>query len=159
VDALLPKYIRSMLKWPHDVPVRGAKLSGILLEQVELISIIGIGLDVLHAPAFAGYKTTLIAASGGIASVGGARNILLDRPGHRLDAWQQDGFAPTREAWLEHAHPNGATPRVTVSGQKIKGVSPGWMPMVPCCCTPSGDGSGSSRGTSLWGRRPHKPPP
>ncbi len=101
--------------------MRGAKLSGILLEHVELVGIIGIGLDVLHARAFAGSKTTLIAASGGIASVGSARNILLDRLGHRLDACQRDGFAPLREAWLEHAHPNGATPRATVSRQTIKG--------------------------------------
>ena len=121
VDALLPKRIRAMLKWPNDVLVRGAKISGILVEHVEPVSIVGIGLDVLHAPACAGYKTTSIAASSGIAAVDSARDLLLDRLGHRLDAWQRDGFAPIREAWLARAHPIGAALLVTVSGQTIKG--------------------------------------
>ena len=99
----------------------GAKISGILVEHVEPVSIVGIGLNVLHAPTFAGYQTTSIAASGGIAAVDGVRDLLLDRLGHRLDAWQRDGFTPIRAAWLARAHPIGAALLVTVLGQTIEG--------------------------------------
>jgi BirA family biotin operon repressor/biotin-[acetyl-CoA-carboxylase] ligase len=125
VDALLPRHVRVMLKWPNDVLVWGAKIAGILLEQSDDATVIGIGLDVLHAPAASGYKTTSIAASGGIASVGGARDLLLDRLERHLASWQADGFAPTRTAWLARAHPIGAALRVTVQGRMIEGAFSG----------------------------------
>jgi BirA family biotin operon repressor/biotin-[acetyl-CoA-carboxylase] ligase len=125
VDALLPKHVRVVLKWPNDVLVWGAKIAGILLEQADDTTVIGVGLDVLHAPATTGYKTTSIAASGGIASVDGARDLLLDRLARHLAVWQADGFAPIRAAWLERAHPIGAALRVTVQGQTVEGAFSG----------------------------------
>jgi BirA family biotin operon repressor/biotin-[acetyl-CoA-carboxylase] ligase len=125
VDALLPKHVRVMLKWPNDVLVWGAKIAGILLEQADDATVIGIGLDVLHAPAASGYKTTSIAASGGIASVDGARDILLDRLERHLASWQANGFAPIRAAWLARAHPIGAALRVTVQGETVEGAFSG----------------------------------
>jgi BirA family transcriptional regulator, biotin operon repressor / biotin---[acetyl-CoA-carboxylase] ligase len=125
VDALLPKHVRVMLKWPNDVLVWGAKIAGILLEQADDATVIGIGLDVLHAPTTAGYKTISIAASGGIASVDGARDILLERLEQHLTNWQTDGFAPIRVAWLERAHPIGADLRVTVQGRTVEGAFSG----------------------------------
>ena len=94
VDALLPARIWARLKWPNDVLVDGAKIAGILLEQVDDATVIGIGLNVLHAPTNIPYKATTIVASGGIASVDGARDILLDRLAHHLDDWARSGFGP-----------------------------------------------------------------
>lgn len=125
VDALLPKHVRVMLKWPNDVLVWGAKIAGILLEQADDATVVGIGLDVLHAPAASGYKTTSIAASGGIASVDGARDILLDRLERHLASWQAEGFGPIRTAWLARAHPIGAELRVTVQGDTLEGAFAG----------------------------------
>src|SRR6202012_616712 len=88
VEALLPRQTRAMLKWPNDVLVSGAKIAGILLEQVDDAVVMGIGLNVLEAPANVGYKTTTIVANGGIASVDGARDILLERIGKHLAVWQ-----------------------------------------------------------------------
>ena len=48
VEALLPRQTRAMLKWPNDVLVSGAKIAGILLEQVDDATVIGIGLNVLR---------------------------------------------------------------------------------------------------------------
>src|SRR6201995_3282866 len=90
VEALLPRQTRAMLKWPNDVLVSGAKIAGILLEQVADATIMGIGLNVLEAPANLAYKTTTIVANSGIASVDGARDILLDRLGVYLAAWEAD---------------------------------------------------------------------
>src|SRR5882757_1244547 len=68
VEALLPRQTRAMLKWPNDVLVNGAKIAGILLENLDNATILGIGLNVLEAPSNAAYKTTTIVANGGIAS-------------------------------------------------------------------------------------------
>ena len=85
VEALLPRQIRTMLKWPNDVLVNGAKIAGILLEQVDDATIIGIGLNILQAPSNLAYKATTVVAHGGIASVDGARDILLPRVGASPD--------------------------------------------------------------------------
>ena len=78
IDALLPKQSRATLKWPNDVLVNDGKISGILVESVEGAQIIGIGVNVLEAPRNAPYKTSTLVGAGGIATVDGARDILLD---------------------------------------------------------------------------------
>ncbi len=121
VDALLPGQSRALLKWPNDVLVNGGKIAGILLEQTDGATIIGMGLNVLQAPPNASYKTTTIVASGGIASVDGARDILLDRLGRHLDVWEQDGFAPVRAAWTARSYPLGADIRASMGTELIIG--------------------------------------
>jgi BirA family transcriptional regulator, biotin operon repressor / biotin---[acetyl-CoA-carboxylase] ligase len=121
VEALLPRQIRAMLKWPNDVLVNGGKIAGILLEQVGDATVMGIGLNVLEAPANAAYKATTIVANGGIASVDGTRDILLGRLGLHLTEWQADGFAPIREQWLSRSYPIGAAIRANADGQPIAG--------------------------------------
>jgi BirA family biotin operon repressor/biotin-[acetyl-CoA-carboxylase] ligase len=121
VETLLPRQIRTMLKWPNDVLVNGAKIAGILIEQVDDATIIGIGLNVLQAPSNTAYKTTTIVANGGIASVDGARDILLGRFGIHLTDWRSAGFAPIRERWLGRSYPVGAAIKANASGQAISG--------------------------------------
>jgi BirA family biotin operon repressor/biotin-[acetyl-CoA-carboxylase] ligase len=121
VETLLPRQIRAILKWPNDVLVNGAKIAGILLEQVADATIIGIGLNVLQAPSNTAYKATTIVANGGIASVDGARDILLDRLGRHLEVWSRDGFPPIREQWLRRTYPIGAAVRANVGGQSVAG--------------------------------------
>src|ERR1700722_18210394 len=121
VETLLPRQIRSMLKWPNDVLVNGAKIAGILVEQVDEATIIGIGLNVLQAPSNLAYKTTTIVANGGIASVDGARDILLDRLGRHLATWRAEGFPPIREQWLNRSYPIGAAIRVNSGSQPVAG--------------------------------------
>jgi BirA family transcriptional regulator, biotin operon repressor / biotin---[acetyl-CoA-carboxylase] ligase len=125
VETLLPRQTRTILKWPNDVLVNGAKIAGILLEQIDEATIIGIGLNVLQAPSSMGHKTTTIVANGGIASVDGARDILLDRLRRHLTAWRADGFAPIRDQWLGRSYPIGAAIRATVGGQPIGGFFAG----------------------------------
>ncbi|WP_428489843.1 biotin--[acetyl-CoA-carboxylase] ligase [Rhodopila sp.] len=121
VEVLLPRQIRAMLKWPNDVIVNGAKIAGILLEQIDEATIMGIGLNVLEAPSNAAYKTTTIVANGGIASVDGARDILLDRLGQHLSTWQIDGFVPIRAQWLNRSFPLGAAIRASSAGEPVAG--------------------------------------
>lgn len=128
VEALLPRQMRTLLKWPNDVLVNGGKIAGILLEQADDATIIGIGLNILQAPSNAAYKTTTIVANGGIASVDGARDILLDRLGHHLGVWREGGFDAIRERWLDRSYPIGAAIKANASGQPITGHFAGLDP-------------------------------
>jgi BirA family biotin operon repressor/biotin-[acetyl-CoA-carboxylase] ligase len=128
VEVLLPRQIRAMLKWPNDVLINGAKIAGILVEQADDATIIGIGLNVLQAPSNIAYKTTTIVANGGIASVDGARDILLGRLGFHLAEWYSTGFDPIREQWLDRSYPIGAAIHAHVGGQSVTGHFAGLDP-------------------------------
>jgi BirA family biotin operon repressor/biotin-[acetyl-CoA-carboxylase] ligase len=121
VEALLPRQIRTMLKWPNDVLVNGAKIAGILLEQVDDATIIGIGLNILEAPSNLAYMATTVVAQGGIASVDGARDILLPRMGVHLAAWRTGGFAAIREQWLNRSYPIGAAIQARAGDRPVAG--------------------------------------
>ena len=122
VETLLPRKIQAMLKWPNDVLINGAKIAGILLEQADDATIVGVGLNILEAPANTSYKTTTVVANGGIASVDSARDILLARLGRHLEAWQRDGFSLIRDQWLGRSYPIGAAIRVNAQGQSVAGA-------------------------------------
>jgi BirA family biotin operon repressor/biotin-[acetyl-CoA-carboxylase] ligase len=92
---------------------------------VDDATIIGIGLNVLQAPTNIAYKATTIVASGGIASVDGARDILLNRLARHLEVWSRDGFAPVRGLWLQRSYPIGATIRANSGGHSIAGAFAG----------------------------------
>jgi len=125
IDALLPKQIKSTLKWPNDVLVDDGKIAGILVESVEGAQIIGIGVNVLEAPRNAPYKTSTLVGTGGIATVDGARDILLENLRKHLDAWTEHGFEPIRSAWLARAHPIGTELRASIGGRTEEGVFAG----------------------------------
>jgi BirA family transcriptional regulator, biotin operon repressor / biotin---[acetyl-CoA-carboxylase] ligase len=113
VRSLVPPRVSVRLKWPNDVLVNDAKISGVLLEQADDAVIVGIGLNILLAPTVEGYLTTTIAAQGGIATVDGTRDILLDRFRRFTGLWATEGFAPIRAAWLDLAHRKGSDLKVT----------------------------------------------
>jgi BirA family biotin operon repressor/biotin-[acetyl-CoA-carboxylase] ligase len=121
IEAMLPRQTRASLKWPNDVLVRDGKISGILLEQADDTLILGIGVNVLHAPDGMPYKVATIAGSGGIATVDGTLTRLLAVLSNWLEIWQRDGFAPIRAAWLARAHPPGSPLRVTAGERVIEG--------------------------------------
>jgi len=121
VDALLPRSLRASLKWPNDVLVRDGKIAGVLVEQSGAASILGIGLNVLHAPSDASYRVSTIVGCGGLATVDGTRDKLLEALGSWLAIWETDGFAPIRTAWLARAHPPGTTLGVRLADTFVTG--------------------------------------
>lgn len=125
IDALLPKQCKATLKWPNDVLVHDGKIAGILVESVDGAQIIGIGVNVLEAPRNAPYKTSTLVGAGGIATVDGARDILLDSLGKYLKAWTEHGFEPIRNAWLARAHPIGTPLRASIGGRAEEGLFAG----------------------------------
>jgi BirA family transcriptional regulator, biotin operon repressor / biotin---[acetyl-CoA-carboxylase] ligase len=125
IDALLPRQCKSTLKWPNDVLVNNGKIAGILVESVDGVHIIGIGVNVLEAPHNAPYKTATLVGAGGIATVDGARDILLDSLAKHLEAWTEHGFGPIRTAWLARAHPLGTLLRASIGGRSEEGLFAG----------------------------------
>ena len=121
IEAMLPKQERVTLKWPNDVMVREGKISGILVEQVNDATILGIGINVLQAPGGVSYNVSTIVGCGGLATVDGTRSALLKALASWLDVWDRDGFAAIRSAWLTRAHPPGTTLRVVNGERTIEG--------------------------------------
>lgn len=113
IDVLLPG--RSIIKWPNDVLIDGAKLCGMLLERADDAIIVGIGVNVMAHPDLPDRRTTSLWAQGAVEIDAGA---LLERVAAEFDAqlhqWRAFGFAPIRTAWLAAAHPPGTLLRVSL---------------------------------------------
>jgi len=109
VETFLPPGATAQLKWPNDVLVNGAKISGILLEgqfsgQGIAWIVAGIGINIVSMPENPAYPTTSLAASGAAAVTAEAvLHVLLTRLGAWLESWREAGFEPVRAAWMRRA--------------------------------------------------------
>jgi len=115
------------LKWPNDVRVEGAKLSGILIEagkQGEGCWVAaGMGVNVSHVPETAGQAATCIAALRGDDAV--TADMFLDalREAFAVRLKQYaDSFETIRADWLARAEGLGETVRVIVGDSAVEGV-------------------------------------
>jgi len=98
----------TMLKWPNDVLLGGAKLAGILIDAAPNGArldwlVTGIGLNLRAAPEIAGRRTTSLAAHGVDLAPREAASAILAR----LSNWHDASPAKIRAAWLARAHPIG----------------------------------------------------
>ncbi len=95
------------LKWPNDLLLEGAKLSGILLERAGDAVVIGVGVNVLYHPGLSDRPTTSLAAHGSDVDAGELLEALAERFAEWLARWRGKGLGPVRERWLALAHPPG----------------------------------------------------
>ncbi len=98
---------RTVLKWPNDLLVDGAKLSGILLERADDAVIVGIGVNLAHHPDLPDRPTTSLAAHGIPVDPGIFAETLADTFARWLSRWRGEGLGPIRQRWLDRAHPVG----------------------------------------------------
>jgi BirA family biotin operon repressor/biotin-[acetyl-CoA-carboxylase] ligase len=95
------------LKWPNDLLVDGAKLSGILLERTDDAVVIGMGVNLAHHPDLPDRPTTSLAAHGTPVEAGQFAETLAESFARWLARWRSEGLAPVRQRWLDRAHPIG----------------------------------------------------
>ena len=97
------------LKWPNDVLLDGGKLSGILLEMVRGHIIVGIGVNLSHAPEVPGRKTAALGDAVNPPALEDFAASLAAAFERRLATWRTYGLGATLEAFLAHAiHAQGA---------------------------------------------------
>jgi len=115
------------VKWPNDVRIDRAKLSGILIETggsgADTWVAAGMGINVTHAPEGAGQSATSIATLRGDTVV--KADMVLEALQEAFTARITEaraGFSMLRKSWLERAEGLGGTVRVTASGQPVEGI-------------------------------------
>lgn len=104
VGPAVPTRARLALKWPNDLLLDGAKLSGILLERAGDALVIGFGVNIASHPQASERRATSLAVAG-LATM--TPVDLLARLMPAFDRWRAiwaiEGFAPVRAAWLARA--------------------------------------------------------
>ncbi len=103
----LPLSTPLVIKWPNDLLVGGAKLSGILLERAGDAVVIGFGVNLAHHPELADRPTTSVAAQGVTVAVGSFMETLAEIFARWLGRWRGEGLAVVRARWMERAHAPG----------------------------------------------------
>ena len=97
----------AQIKWPNDLLLDGAKLSGILLERAGDAVVVGIGVNLAHYPADTERVATSLAADGAAPDPADFAETLAEAFARWLGIWRGQGLAPVRARWLERAHPVG----------------------------------------------------
>jgi BirA family biotin operon repressor/biotin-[acetyl-CoA-carboxylase] ligase len=120
------------LKWPNDVLVNGAKISGILLESGGIAGgrvdwlVLGMGVNLRHHPDGTLYPTTDLVAQGGPAlPPDKALDLLLGEFQPLYEHWLSSGFAGLRADWLAHCSGLGARIIAKLPGQELAGIFTG----------------------------------
>jgi BirA family biotin operon repressor/biotin-[acetyl-CoA-carboxylase] ligase len=102
------------IKWPNDLMLGGAKLSGILLERVGDAAVIGIGVNLAAAPEIAERATRHLAETAPAPDRDAFARDLGASFDRELDRWRQFGLDPLFARLLAASYPLGSV--LTVHG-------------------------------------------
>jgi BirA family biotin operon repressor/biotin-[acetyl-CoA-carboxylase] ligase len=127
VAEVLPRSEGVGLKWPNDVQIDGAKVAGLLPEAQsagETLAwvVLGVGLNVAHAPVDTPYPATSLRAHGATLTPEQGLQAFLTHLEQWLPRWESEGFRPVRAAWLARARGLGSEVTVTLTGRQERGI-------------------------------------
>ena len=122
------------LKWPNDVLVGGAKISGILLETGQSGRqswvIVGIGLNLVDHPADTPYPATHLMAHIAKEELDKAEPVFTGADdvmavlSAQFEYWrglyEQQGFSALRKPWLSHASGMGKVANIRLADRYFK---------------------------------------
>jgi len=136
IRPLVPKSREVTLKWPNDLLIDGAKVSGTLIESLAASRrtdvnswsaaalVVGIGVNVAHHPSEGlMYPATSLQIAGSAADRDQIICALAETLIATLALWCDAGFMPIRTAYLEHAQGLGQRITIRVSPETQEPVS------------------------------------
>ncbi len=116
------------LKWPNDLYINGKKAAGILVETESqgMLSVpwavVGIGVNIVSAPENA---TSLFDIGISTYEAGHVLEFLSKEIHILVKQWEQYGFAPIRDAWMERAFKLGETITARLPKGELTGIFEG----------------------------------
>lgn len=119
VAPLIPPPHQAQLKWPNDLLIGKAKLSGILLEGAGGAVIVGIGVNLAQAPAVEGRETIALSAFGPAPDRDLFAASLARHFDAELERWRSYGLEPLIRRWQAAAHPVGTPLAVGEPGEAL----------------------------------------
>ncbi len=128
IAAALPGSARAQvrLKWPNDVLIGRAKVSGILVESSIVggaaIAVIGTGINIGAVPSVEGRETSALAAHGSTADFAEMSARLANALSVWIGTWDAGrGFPAVRDAWFARAGALGEPMSVNAGGELVAG--------------------------------------
>ena len=103
-----------VIKWPNDLMLGGAKLSGILLERVRNAAVVGIGVNLAAAPMLADRETGSLARTGPAPDRDVFARDLAASFDREIARWREFGLDPLFARLLAASYPLGSV--LTVHG-------------------------------------------
>jgi BirA family biotin operon repressor/biotin-[acetyl-CoA-carboxylase] ligase len=122
------------LKWPNDVLVDGAKVSGVLIESGPRDHgawlAVGVGVNLSTPPQAPERPATSLADHlridiTEVMTPDAALHTLAYAFARRLNVWETYGFEPIRDAWTARAHGLGQACTVRLDHETFDGVAQG----------------------------------
>jgi BirA family biotin operon repressor/biotin-[acetyl-CoA-carboxylase] ligase len=114
------------IKWPNDLLVAGAKLSGILLERVDDSIVLGFGVNLADHPDDMARPAINMGMLGGAPDPARFIEALAASFARWLGRWREEGLEPVRTRWLAAAHPIGtALSTHSAGGARVEGLFDG----------------------------------
>ena len=121
------------LKWPNDILIGNKKLSGILLESVNVLTkenkiqkrylIIGVGINITTSPVNIDKETTSLLKEGII--IKDSKQLLfifMNSFEEYHTIWQNNGFVSLREVWLKRVYKLNHQITINNENHKISGI-------------------------------------
>lgn len=129
IHTLVPALHRLVLKWPNDLLIGDAKLSGILLEAERDAVVVGVGVNLVSAPQLPDRKSAALTEFGPAPNRDAFAESLAAHFATELERWRTYGLEPLVRSWNAASMPKGTPISVhEPDGGRVSGKFDGLEP-------------------------------